>query len=329
LCDAKYHLHSLLFYAALSLFAALFTTDDSLAIVLAVFCGICLAFSLIIGCCILGLRQHTQRSYLSLRTTPRLRICLVGIVPFVIIVLFFTLACMTLSDASLATGYIRSHSDGIYTSASLKPSEDPQKIHGVTYDQFLTYMSELPQFVHLKEDVSFTERVKRIFDSMCDGKLYLTRDDVFGGMLASLSPLRTEFGVSALFVFLINLFFLVAFLGSYYQLQSVQLEKQIEALKVQKALYAAQQAAAAAAVSSSQALLEAGAQEQAWMLDYADDDYDDLLLDGNGDDGGLGGLGLDGDNGFGGGPGAVNGGASGVELMGRGIGGGNYGPSDA
>jgi hypothetical protein len=212
------------------------------------------------------------------------------IVPLIVLTLFLTLSAMTLSNASTATSYIRAHSNNIYASAYSKPTEEPDKISGVTYDQFLTYMTDLPQFAHLKNDDAYAKRVQHLFDAMSGGKRYLTRDDVFHGMIESLAPLRDDFGYATLGVFLVNLFYFIAYLGSYWQLKSVQLEKQIEALKMQKAVFAAQQAAQQQAAASSQALLDAGADEQARMFDYFDEDYDELLL---GDDFGADALGIE------------------------------------
>ncbi len=251
----------------------------SWAIVVAVICALFMLYTLTMGCCILGFRQHTQRSYLSLRTKPKCRAFSVGVVPLITIIFFLILCAMTLSDSAMSTEYIRAHSDNIYKVAFAKPTAIPNPA-GVLLDQFQQYMTGLPQFAHLKDDDAFLDRMSRLFDAMDrNDKEYLTRDDMFHGMLDSLAPLRNDFGYSALGVFLVALFFFIAYLASYAYLRSTKLEKQIEALKEQKALFAAQQAAAEAAAASSATLLDVGVDEQARMFDYMDDELDAVLID--------------------------------------------------
>lgn len=215
------------------------------SIVLLVFSAIGLLYVLIAGCCILGFRQHIERSYISLRRSSLCRILNLALVPVLVLTLFVSLSVLALSDTSASTDYMRQQSDRIYSNAISINSDDGSGGGGgssgnekvLTRSLFEAYFGRVDQFKNRLVDFKFMRRLQNLFDSLSGGKEYLTRDDLYKGVLISLEPLRRDFGISMTFCSIIAFFFFLSYIIWYSHLRTEKFEDKLRILRTQASLH--------------------------------------------------------------------------------------------
>jgi hypothetical protein len=200
--------------------------------------GILLGLTGVLGCCILGFRQHTERSYLSLRNSPKIRVFFMYILPLIIFIYFFTFAMLTLLDTDEATSYIRAYSDDFFGRAELAVGKEVNGL--LDKDEFAKFWYLLPQYRDLEDNEAFTQRTTHLFDTLREGD-YVTPDGMFRGFLMSLSAVRMAFGVSSLFACLISLALSLYYWFWYRHLSESRFEERLRVLKTQAGIYAMSQ----------------------------------------------------------------------------------------
>ncbi len=208
------------------------TGSTDWSIVLMVVCAVGLFYVLLSGCCILGFRQHVERSYLSLRTSPVCRLLTVFLAPVLILGMLLTLSVLALADTDVSTKYIHAHSNEVFHRAANGTS-----VTSLDYYQFRAYMMSLPQFQGKETDDGTNRRLLNIFDAMSRGKSYITSDDMFFGVLEALRPMRRDLGISMAACAGILVFFFLVYLIWYTKLRSSKFEEQLRTLKTQASLH--------------------------------------------------------------------------------------------
>jgi len=208
----------------------------SWGIVIMVFTAIALTYVLLSGCCILGFRQHVERSYLSLRVSPRARLILVVLMPLVIFGMLLTLAVFSLADTDISTYYVKEHADAEW----LRMTNGAVEYNSLDWSTYWNYITSLPQFEQYKDDPNFLTTVNRIFTSLANGKTYVTQDDLYHGVLRSLDPVRRDMGISVTACAFILVLFFILYVVWYRHLQSIRFEEKLRVLKTQAALRAAE-----------------------------------------------------------------------------------------
>lgn len=157
------------------------------SIVVMSFTAVALVYALLAGSCILGFRQHIERSYITLRSSSFCRITNLVVAPVLVLTLLASLATLALVETDVSTKYIRQHSDTVFEGA--KGSDE--RVH---FDEFLNYMLSLPQF-YGRNSSEFVHRFQVVFDAMDrEDRQWLSREDMYRGTFESIWPKRRDLG---------------------------------------------------------------------------------------------------------------------------------------
>lgn len=200
--------------------------------------GVVLSFTCLLGCCILGFRQHIERSYLGLRTSPKARVFFMYLVPLLVICLFVTFTFLAFSDTDASTTYIANYSNNLFDRAlALRKNDDLPK-DAVFYDDFLSLMCSIYQIQNECTDSGFSAHIQRLFNHISRYGASIKRPDMFKAVLESVQPSRNSFGTATLFAALISLAFTIYYHGWYRYLQRTRFEDKLRMLKTQAGIYA-------------------------------------------------------------------------------------------
>jgi len=201
------------------------------SIVLMVAVSIVLFTVLFAGCCILGFRQHIERTYLVLRRkSPSFRMIFLWIVPMALLGFLLTLGLLSIVETDVATQYIREHSNKVFDQARKGDAV-------ITKELFTEYMltQRVYQQMYEQNQDEFQKVVMRIFDRMAVANQgyadpVITRNSMFHGFLVSLEPLRISFGGSLLTYAGVLLFFFIVYHSWYSKLTNSRFEEKVREL---------------------------------------------------------------------------------------------------
>lgn len=193
-------------------------------IAMAVLVSILLIGIIAAGCCVVGCRQHMERTHITINHEKGWwYVALIG--PIVCFAVFITLCLFALLNTPVTTSYIQKHSDDVFRQA------DYLKDNHVTQAEFVLYMKGLPQYKSINNSISFESSLVRIFDALDTyQKGYLLPSDMFKGVLDSLRYIRQDFGITTACISFILVIFYVIFWMWHTQLRGQKMEERVRRL---------------------------------------------------------------------------------------------------
>jgi len=215
--------------------------ESGWSLFLQIITGTILAITCLLGCCILGFRQHIERSYLGLRTSPKARAFFMYILPLLVIALYVTLTVLAFSDTDASTTYIANYSNNLFDRAlAMRESvpDDKRQPNLVYYQEFLSLMCSIYNTQCKSDETAFSMHIQRLFDRISANDEFITRSELFSAMLESVRPSRNSFGIATLFAALITVGFAIYYHGWYRHLQNTRFEEKLKMLKTQAGIYA-------------------------------------------------------------------------------------------
>jgi hypothetical protein len=203
--------------------------SQAAGIVVAVVISVVVLFIAMIGFCILGCRQHMERTHILINH-DKCNHTLAWLLPTISLCLFLTLCLFSMTDTNASTFFIRKHANFVFD--SIDTSGDGK----IVRDEFYFYMAQLPQYAKVNTTSTFQQNLVKIFDSMdSSAKDYLNRSDMYQGVLDSLSIIRFDFGASTIGICIIIAIFILVFWLWHNQLKESRYEDRVR--RIAKASY--------------------------------------------------------------------------------------------